>query len=133
MEDIKMTKKEERIMDEKYFECMDKVKNLELLPKFNAATKAMVAEYFEVAVDIVAGDIARHRKELSKFGLKKARYNDFEKCGYSFERSDYAHTRVYVYGNSEINVTNAGILLFPKEAIFNMAERLNSPIAERSG
>lgn len=104
-------------------EVLDKVKEVILLPYGESMTTEMVAEYFEVGKEAINSLVKRNREELEINGLAKIKRSELEQV---FESSNWTFKKlqgktVLLAKDTELNVTNTGLIIFTRRTILNVA------------
>lgn len=114
-----------------YIEAMDDVKNLELIPVFDVASRQMVADYFGVTLSALTNFCNNHSDELAEYGTIKLYVKDFLNAGFTEEKAESNGFKNMVYESYKIRVGNNGLCCLSKQAVFNIALSLKgSSVAE---
>ena len=124
MSEIKVT--EQQIIDVKGIrekcienvEVLAKVKNLFLIPEMEVMTTKMVADYYEVDMDIIRQCYLRNKEEINMDGVVKKKISDFnESDNLSHSLIKTQHNISFKIDNYEITIPNCGTLCFSQRAI----------------
>ena len=102
-------------------EVLDKVGTLFLLPNTELASTKQVTKFYEVPLKTLNSVIYDHKDELTSDGMKKYSRKEVESLNLGkgdIERTQYSTTIKAKGGN--VNLSNAGLNLFPKRAILRV-------------
>lgn len=114
-----------------HYEILEKVKDLLLIPEFEAMTLRQVAEYYEVDPHVIEMVCSRNVDELESDGVCRKKVKDFLNSQYvRVDKSSYKST--FIYGNGlHISMSNGGLKIFPRRAILRVGMLLrDSKIAK---
>lgn len=114
-------------------EVLDKVKKLLLIPEINVMTTKMIADYYEVELNVVQTCFGRHKQEFSADGSVLKPVGEMKEfwnsLGVNF-KNNRGHCEVQ-YGGMSIKMPNSGVRCFPKRAILRFGMLLrDSEIAQ---
>lgn len=129
-QDILQNKIDRELLIQRH-EVLEKVKNLLVIPNFDAMTLKQVADYYEVKSHAIETICSRNSDELESDGVCVKKISDFLNSQYvSIENTSYK--KVFTYDNGVmITVTNRGIKLFPKRAILRIGMLLRESVVAK--
>lgn len=114
-------------------EVLDKVKDLLLIPETNSVTMNIIANYYQVTVEVVKKCYQRNKFEINQDGVLKKRLTQLrdEWKGHNVTTVTSQTKVIFQYPNMTIEVPNAGILLFSKRSVLRFGMLLrDSKIAQ---
>ena len=113
-------------------EILNNVKQLLLIPKFEATTIQGVADYYEVNIKAISSINQRHKEILNEHNIIETNRNDFIR---NFNNAsnivfNKQYVEFFITNDYSVKIANGKTLLFPIEVIIEIGIRLkNSPIA----
>lgn len=110
-------------------EVLSKVKKLFLIPKMEVMTTKMVADYYEVNMDIIRQCYLRNKEEINLDGVVKKKISDFnESDNLSHSLIKTQHNISFKIDGYEIVIPNCGILCFSQRAILRIGMLLRDSV-----
>ena len=110
-------------------EVLNKVKKLFLIPEMEVMTTKMVADYYEVEMEVIRQCYLRNKEEISLDGVTKKKISDFnesDSLSHSFTKTQ--HNISFKIDNYEIVIPNCGILCFSQRAILRIGMLLRDSV-----
>jgi len=119
-ESLFIENKEARNEYVKYYEVLEKVKELLLIPELEVMTTEQVAKYYEVEYDAIKKISQRNEEELKSDGMYLEKAENFLKVqNVSLEKE--LNKTILIYDNGiTFSVTNRGLKVFPRRAILRI-------------
>lgn len=119
-ESLFIENKEARNEYVKYYEVLERVKELLLIPELEVMTTEQVAKYYEVEYDAVKKISQRNEDELKSDGMYLEKAENFLKVqNVSLEKE--LNKTILIYDNGiTFSVTNRGLKVFPRRAILRI-------------
>lgn len=104
----------------KHYDVLEKVKELLLIPEFQAMTLKQVADYYEVDPHAIEMICSRNADELDSDGVCRKKVKDFLNSQHvRAEKSSYTTTVIYANGMN-VSMSNSGLKIFPRRAILRI-------------
>lgn len=104
----------------KHYDVLEKVKELLLIPEFQAMTLKQVADYYEVDPHAIEMICSRNADELDSDGVCRKKVKDFLNSQHvRAEKSSYTTTIIYDNGMN-VSMSNSGLKIFPRRAILRI-------------
>lgn len=104
----------------KHYDVLEKVKELLLIPEFQAMTLKQVADYYEVDPHAIEMICSRNADELDSDGVCRKKVKDFLNSQHvRAEKSSYTTTVIYDNGIN-VSMSNSGLKIFPRRAILRI-------------
>lgn len=115
----------------RHYEVLERVKDLLLIPEFEALTLKQTAEFYEVNPHAIEMICSRNADELEADGVCRKKIKDFLNSHHvRVEKSSYITTFKYSNGLN-ISMSNGGLKIFPRRAILRVGMLLrDSEIAK---
>ena len=130
-ESLFIENKEARNEYVKYYEVLERVKELLLIPELEVMTTEKVAKYYEVEYDAVKKISQRNEDELKSDGMYLEKAENFLKVqNVSLEKE--RNKTILIYDNGiTFSVTNRGLKVFPRRAILRIGMLLRDSVVAK--
>lgn len=130
-ESLFIENKEARNEYVKYYEVLERVKELLLIPELEVMTTEQVAKYYEVEYDAVKKISQRNEDELKSDGMYLEKAENFLKVqNVSLEKE--RNKTILIYDNGiTFSVTNRGLKVFPRRAILRIGMLLRDSVVAK--